>query len=91
MHWFSVSLLFLIKKFKGTVMGPVLVLVCPRFRENVVVTCKIGSFFVKFRYFSSEKCTVIAFFFFLEITFQNGAHLKKKGNFRTTFHIFSQQ
>ena len=27
-------------------MGPLLVLVSPCFRENVVVTCKIGSFFV---------------------------------------------
>ena len=27
-------------------MGPLLVLVSPRFRENIVVTCKIGVFFV---------------------------------------------
>ena len=27
-------------------MGPWLVLVSPGFRENVVATCKIGSFFV---------------------------------------------
>ena len=31
---------------KGCGMGPLLVLVSPCFRENVVVTCKIGSFFV---------------------------------------------
>ena len=30
--------------FKGYGMGPWLVLVSPCFRENVVVTCKIGSF-----------------------------------------------
>ena len=34
------------KSLKGRGMGPVLVLVSPCFRENVVVTCKIGSFFV---------------------------------------------
>ena len=28
----------------GSGMGPLLVLVSPSFRENVVVTCKIGSF-----------------------------------------------
>ena len=32
--------------FKGCGMGPRHVLVSPCFRENVVVTCKIGSFFV---------------------------------------------
>ena len=31
---------------KGCGMGPWLVLVSPCFKENVVVTCKIGSFFV---------------------------------------------
>ena len=30
--------------FKGCGMGPWLVLVSPCFRENVVATCKIGSF-----------------------------------------------
>ena len=32
------------EKFNGCGMGPLLVLVSPCFRENVVVTCKIGSF-----------------------------------------------
>ena len=31
-------------KFNGCGLGPLLVLVFPCFRENVVVTCKIGSF-----------------------------------------------
>ena len=31
---------------KGCGKGPLLVLVSPCFRENAVVTCKIGSFFV---------------------------------------------
>ena len=33
-----------IKLLKGCGMGPLLVFVSPCFRENVVVTCKIGSF-----------------------------------------------
>ena len=32
--------------FNGCGMGPLIVLVSPCFRENVVGTCKIGSFFV---------------------------------------------
>ena len=55
-------------------MGPWLVLVFPCFRENVVVTCKIWSFLCSLDNFSSEKRN---FFLFLEIKFQNGAHLKK--------------
>ena len=42
-------------------MGPWLVLVSPCFRENVVATCKIGSFFVWFRYLLQKN--VIVFFF----------------------------
>ena len=41
-------------------MGLLFVLVSPCFRENVIVTCKIMSFFVYLRYFSSEN--VIGFF-----------------------------
>ena len=33
-----------VQQFKGCGMGPWLVLVSPCFRENVVATCKIGSF-----------------------------------------------
>ena len=35
---------FILLGFKGCGMGPWLVLVSPCFRENVVATCKIGSF-----------------------------------------------
>ena len=50
-------------------MGPLLVLVSPCFRGNVVVTaCRI------------QKNVIVSFFF--EIKFQNGAHFeKKKGYF----------
>ena len=56
-------------------MGPWLVLVSPCFRENVVATCKIGSFF----------CVVQIIFF--ENKNQTGAHLKK-GLFLTNFSHF---
>ena len=64
--------------------GPWLVLVSPCFRESVVATCKIGSFFcvVKIIYFRKTQL-----FSFLEIKFQNGAHLKK-GLFLTYFTHF---
>ena len=66
-------------------MGPWLVLVSPCFRENVVATCKIGSFLCSLDNFHQKH--VIVFFFFFEIKFQNGAHLKK-GLFLTYFSHF---
>ena len=64
---------------KGCGMGPWLVLVSLCFRENAVVTCKIGSFLCSLDNLLQKS--VIVFFFFFEIKFQNGAHLKKKGYF----------
>ena len=64
-------------------MGPLLVLVFPCFRENVVVTCKIGSFLCSLDNLL-QKNVIVFFFFFLDIKFQNGAHLKK-GLFLTYF------
>ena len=59
-------------------MGPLLVLVSPCFRENVVVTCKIESFLCSLDNLLQRNVIV----FFLKIKFQNGAHLqKKKGYF----------
>ena len=58
-------------------MGPCLVLVSSCFRENVVATCKIGSFLCSLDNLLQKN--VIALF--LAIKFQNGAHLKKKGYF----------
>ena len=54
-------------------MGLWFVLVSPCFRENVVATCKIGSFLCSLD--NLLKKTLL--FSFLEIKFQNGAHLKK--------------
>ena len=62
-------------------MGPWLVLVSPCFSENVVATCKIGSFLCSLNNLLQKNVIV---FFFLEIKFQNGAHLKK-GLFLTYF------
>ena len=61
-------------------MGPWLVLVSPCFRENIVATCKIGSFLCSLDNLPQKNAIVL----FLEIKFQNGAHLKK-GLFLTYF------
>ena len=54
-------------------MGPLLVLVCPCFKKNVIVTCKTVSFFLcSLDDFLLKKVIVNAF---MEIKFQNGAHL----------------
>ena len=59
---------------KGCGMGPWLVLVFPCFRENVVATCKIGSFFCSLDNLLQKNVIVL----FFGIKFQNGAHLKKR-------------
>ena len=64
-------------------MEPLLVLVSPCFRENVVVICKIGSFLCSLDNLLQKN--VIIFFF--EIKLQNGPHLKK-GLFLTYFSHF---
>ena len=73
----------LTNSLKGCGMGPWLVLVSPCFRENVVATCKIGSFLCSLDNLFQKNVIV----FFLEIKFQNGAHLKK-GLFLTYFSHF---
>ena len=71
------------KKLKGCGMGPWLVLVSPCFRQNIVATCKIRYFLCSL-YNLLQKNVIV---FFLEIKFQNGAHLKK-GLFLTYFSHF---
>ena len=68
-------------------MGPWLVFVSPCFRENVVVTCKIGSFLCSLDNLLQKNVIV----FFLKIKFQNGAHLKKRAIFDLLFTFFSYQ
>ena len=63
-------------------MGPWRVLVSPCFRENVVATCKIGSFLCSLDNLLQKN--VIVIFFGNQISFQNGANLKK-GLFLTNF------
>ena len=65
-------------------MGPLLVLVSPCFRENIVVTCKIGSFLCSLDNLLQKNVIV---FSFLKIKIQDGAHLKK-GLFLTYFSHF---
>ena len=71
------------KYIKSTQMGPLLAPVCPCFRENVIVTCKIVSFLCSLDNFLLKNVII----FFLEIKFQNGVHLKK-GLFLTYFSHF---
>ena len=58
--------------------------VSPCFRENVVATCKIGSFLYSLDNLLQKNVLVL----FLEIKFQNGAHLKTKGLGLTYFSHF---
>ena len=69
---------------KGCGMGPWLVLFSPCFRENVVATCKIGSFLGSFDNLLQKN--VIALFFW-KSNFKI-ALIWKKGYFWPTFHIF---
>ena len=69
-------------------MAPWLVLVSPCFRENVVATCKIGSFLCSLDNLLQKNVIVL---FFLEIKFQNGAHLKKRAIFDLLFTFCSHQ
>ena len=55
-------------------MGPWLVLVSPCFRKNLVATCKIGPFLCSLDNLLQKNVIVL----FLEVKFQNGAHLKKR-------------
>ena len=64
-------------KLKGGGMDPLLVLVSPCFRENVVVTCKIGSFLCSLDNLLHKN--VIVFFFENRITKWRSS--EKKGYF----------
>ena len=70
--------------FKGGGMGPWLVLVSPCFRENVVATCKFGSFLCSLDNLFQKN--VIILFFGNQIS--KWRSFEKKGYFWPTFHIF---
>ena len=65
-------------------MGPLLVLVFPCFRENVVATCKIGSFLCSLDNLLQKN--VIVFFFGNQIS--KWRSFEKKGLFLTYFSHF---
>ena len=68
---------------KGRVMGPMFVLVCPWFRENVIVTCKIVSFLFSLDNFHLKN--VIVFIFENQISKWRSS---KKGLFLKYFSTF---
>ena len=68
-------------------MGPWLVLVSPCFRKNVVATCKLWSFLCSLDNLLQKNVIVL----FLEIKFQNGAHLKQRAIFDLLFTFSSHQ
>ena len=71
-------------KFKGCGMGPWVVLVSPCFRENVVATCKIGSFLCSLDNLLQKN--VIVLFFGNQIS--KWRSFEKKGLFLTYFWHF---
>ena len=73
--------------FKGCGMGPWLVLVSPFFRENVVATCKIGSFLCGLDNLLQEN--VIVFFFGNQIS--KWRSFEKRAIFDLLFTFFSHQ
>ena len=68
-------------------MGPLLVLVSPCFRENVVVTCKIGSFSCSLDNLLQKN--VIVFFFGNQIS--KWRSFEKRAIFGLLFTFFSYQ
>ena len=68
-------------------MGPLLVLVSPCFRENVFVTCKIGSVLCSLDNLLQKNVTV--FFFGNQIS--KWRPFEKKGYFDLLFTFFSHQ
>ena len=76
-----------IEELKGCGMGPWLVLVSPCFRENVVVTCKIGSFLCSLDNLLQKN--VITFFFGNRISKLRS--FEKRAIFYLLLTIFSHQ
>ena len=68
-------------------MGQILLPVCLCFRKNVIATCKIVAILCSLNNFLPKN----VFVSFLEIKFQNGAHLTKNGYFDLLFTYFSHQ
>ena len=73
--------------FKGCGMGTLFVLVSPCFRENVVVTCKIGSFLCSLDNLLQKN--LIVFFFGNQIS--KWPSFEKRAIFELLFTFFSHQ
>ena len=73
--------------FKGCRMGPLFVPVSPCFRENIVVTCKIGSFLCSLDTLLQKN--VIVFFFRSQIS--KWRSFEKRTIFGLLFTFFSHQ
>ena len=71
----------------GWGMGPLLVLVSPCFRENVIITCKIGSFLCSLDNLLQKN--VIVFFFQNQIA--KWRSFEKRAIFDLLFTFFSYQ
>ena len=84
--WFYASLTYS-QVVKGCGMGPWLVLVSPCFRENVVATCKIGSFLCSLDNLLQKN--VIVLFFGNQIS--KWRSFEKRAIFDLLFTLFSHQ
>ena len=83
-HMISLEIIF---QLKGCGMGPWLVLVSPCFRENIVATCKIGSFLCSLDNLPQKN--VIVLFFGNQIS--TWRSFEKKGYFDLLFTFSSHQ
>ena len=83
----KMGLRFVILFLKGCGMGPWLVLVSPCFGENVVATCKIGSFLCSLDNLLHKN--VIVFFFGNQIS--KWRSFEKRAIFDLLFTFFSHQ
>ena len=77
----------ILERVKGCGMGPWLVLVSPCFRENVVATCKIGSFLCSLDNLLQKN--VIVFFFGNQMS--KWRSFEKRAIFDLLFTFFSHQ
>ena len=75
------------RRINGCGMGQLLVLVSPCFRENVVVTCKIGSFLCNL----DNLLQKIVIVFFFENQISKWCSLEKRAIFDLLFTFFSYQ
>ena len=80
------SLIFVLLAVKGCGMGPLLVLVSPCFRENVVVTCKIWVFFMKFLDTLLQKNVIV---FFIKNQISKWRSFEKRAIFDLLFTFLS--